>query len=379
MLKNKGTITSFQLGILSFFLGSALFPGFGTSIIINQADEDSWLIPLFSLVIAFIPLIIIIYIMEFEPNKNILEKNKIIFGNTFGNIINFLLIMGMLVLFGIIIWSGAYTTIFLYAGETPYLFLAGLSTIIFYYAVSKGLTIISRVGEILFYGGILLIIIVVFSLYPWVDTEKIFPICKNGPLAVISQSLILLCYAYPPLITLTMIPKNKIKDNTHYKKYLIIGFLASLILLSIVYFMITTVLTISLAQLYRYPEAYIQRKIVIGDFITGLENFLNIHWYFNFFILATLTLYFISEYSKSLFKLKKEKSLKLNISLICILGLLISYFIFKGRAIFALDFMQKKFHYLISAPLLIITLLIMLGIFRKKRLFQKQSKLLKQQ
>lgn len=374
MIKSNNKISGFQIGVLSFFISCALFIGLGTTIIFEIAKQDAWVVTIASFLLSLIPIFIIIYIINYKPDKNIFEKNITLFGKTLGHFINLILVIYVALLGIIITCSITFYVVTQYLTRTPHFFLASLIIIPAIYAVIKGIETISRTSEILFFISAFLIFIILTSLLPLSNFIRLKPFFTSGFQGIGKGCLYFLSYLLTPMVTLLVIPKNKVESNQHYPKFLIGGIFWGIFVMFTVFTVSVGIIGIELSSLFRFPEYYTHKKISIGGAIDNIENFTSSHWFFNQFMLATLCIYFISEYIKSIFKIKK-RALK-NILTILIGGLLIilSKYIFKDCTT-SLQFMKNIFPFYFSLILFVILLLIALTIFIKSKLKRKMHKI----
>lgn len=373
MIKSNNKISGFQIGALSFLISCSLFVGLGTTIIFEITKQDAWLITIASVFLSLIPIFIIIYIINYEPDKNIFEKNIILFGKKLGRLINLILTIYVALLGLIITCSVTFYVVTQYLTRTPHLFLASLIIIPAIYAVIKGIETISRASEILFFISIFLIFIVLTSLLPLADFIRLKPCFISSFQKIGKGCLYFLSYLLTPMITLLVIPKNKIKNNKHYSKFLIGGIFLGIFIMFTVFTSSVGIIGVELSSLFRFPEYYTHKKISIGGAIDNIENFTSSHWFFNQFILATLCIYFISEYIKNTFKIKKRALKNISTILIGLLLISLSKYIFKDCTI-SFQFMKNIFPFYSSFILFVILLLMALTIFIKNKLKKKLIK-----
>ena len=81
-------INKSEMGALTFFLVRAFYIGITLNNLINIAKQDSYVSIIIGFIIGFLPLIIIYYIFNYEPNLSLPKKNIKLFGNILGTIIN---------------------------------------------------------------------------------------------------------------------------------------------------------------------------------------------------------------------------------------------------------------------------------------------------
>lgn len=357
-------ISAFQLATIGFFLSNALFVGLGTINVLSLAKQDAWISTVIALFIGLIPIGILLYVMNYRPDQNILEKNKSLFGKWIGNIINIILSAYILLITVLLLWSVTNFAITMYLVKTPSNFIAIIFTMTAVYAVIKGIETISRTSEVLFFLTLISVVVITISLISYTQIDNLKPFLAEGIIPPIKYSFFFISYWLTPIIFLTIIPKNNIV-NKHYNKYLIGGLIAGLVVMLSVYIIVPASITPPLAALYRFPAYYVQRKISIGGAIDNVENFLSIHWYFNAFLLITMGIYFLQTHVKDIFKMKTPRSMNITTIIIGLIIVIIQNYVFPNAAM-SLDFMKDTFPLYISLSLFILMLIIGLVIFTKR-------------
>ena len=88
----KIKITNIEISSTMFLLIFSCTLGLAPFISIKISGIDSYFSVLFGSILGLIPLCIILYLFNYQIDKPINEKNKIIFGKTVGTIINYLTI-----------------------------------------------------------------------------------------------------------------------------------------------------------------------------------------------------------------------------------------------------------------------------------------------
>lgn len=367
MEKNNNIITAAQFGIIGYFLGNALFIGMGKICIINFAKQDAWLATILAIIIGLLPIAILIYIMNYKPEKHILEKNKILFGKIFGGLVNFIIFAYMFIINIILLWATSNYAIIIYLTNTPRLIIILLFTFLGIYTVIKGIETICRTGQILFFVAMLMITTITLSLLQYSDFYNVKPILKDGVMPMIQGSILYLSYAFTPLISLLIIPKKAIKNQKKFNRYLIGGFLFSIITMVLVLYIITSVLTVDLVDLYRHPAYYVQKKITITEYFNNVENFLSLHWFLNLFFGGIMSLYFLSKYAQHIFKFKDSKHMNISIITLGLMTAIASNYVFKNGTN-SFNFMRYQFPIWVAGILFGILLLTCIFIFIRKKI-----------
>jgi len=67
-------ISNFEFGALNYFITRALLIGITFNAIVNIMKQDSWIIPILSVIPSYIFILLINYIMKYEPTLDISEK-----------------------------------------------------------------------------------------------------------------------------------------------------------------------------------------------------------------------------------------------------------------------------------------------------------------
>ncbi|MGE5455853.1 MAG: GerAB/ArcD/ProY family transporter [Ignavibacteriales bacterium] len=367
MEKNNNIITAAQFGIIGYFLGNAFFIGMGDTSLINFARQDTWLAAILAIILGLLPIAILIYIMNYKPEKNILEKNKVLFGKIFGSLINFIIFAYMFVITIILIWATSNYAIIIYLTVTPRLAIILLFVSLSIYTVIKGIEAICRTGQILFFVVLLMIVSITMGLLQYSDFNNVKPILKDGAMPMIKGSILYLSYAFTPLISLLIIPKKTIKDQKKFNRYLIGGFLFSIMTMVLVFYVITSVLTVDLVDLYRYPAYYVQKKLVITNYFNNVENFFSLHWFLNYFFGVIMSLYFLSKYVQHIFKFKDSKHINISVIILGLMTAIAANYAFKNGTN-AFDFMRYQFPIWIAGILFGILLLTCILIFIRKKI-----------
>jgi spore germination protein KB len=364
-IKNN-RISALQYSIIGYLISNSFFVGFGTMIITSISKQDSWIAVILASLVGLIPILLLIYIFNYHPTLNIFDKNSKIFGSFLGSVINISLIIMVFIALAINIWDLTNFAATKYLSETPLLFVSSIFIIPVIYACYKGIEAIGRTSEILTLFLIIIFAIIIFSLINYSDFDNIKPILVNGINPVISGSIKYISYIILPFFMLLVIPKKDIIDDKKVSKYLILGFLASVLSMFLVFYLNISVLGIDLASLYRYTEYYLMKKIEVFGAIEHLENFFAVHWLFNMFVFNTMAVYFIKEYIIKTFNVKKDKTNLIVIFIIAILSVVSSLYIFENSTV-AVHFMKNLFPSVIALPILITIIISALLISQKKK------------
>ncbi|NLM62702.1 MAG: endospore germination permease [Mollicutes bacterium] len=365
-------ISSFQLAVIGLLMSTALFEGVASVFIIASSQQNSVITASISLIIGLIPLFLIIYIINFQPEKDIIDKICYLFGKTLGSIINFILSLCFLAFLTITLWNLVNFAEIKYLAETPPIFIGIMFLIPVIYTSIKGIEAIARSSEILLYIFLFFHIFANTSLLGYIELNNLLPVLEKGITPILKSSIHFLVYTIPPFLLLTIVPKNMITNNQKLTRNIVIGYLVAMIVMIVALFTILTTVGPYLAVLYRFPSYYVMKKIQLSGFFENLENILSIFWIINMYILICMSTYYISKYINKFFKKQKNNYNSIIIIIICVIALYIKGTIFKSSVI-GIYIAQNIFPFIIGLPLFIIILAICLKIFYDKILTKIQK------
>lgn len=302
----KRKITNFEIASLNYFVTRAFLVGMTFNALINVTKRDSWIIPLISIPFDIIFILIINKIINYEPDLNIVQKITKLFGKIIGSIILificiFLLMMGTL---NYLTLNNFIQSQFL--TRTPMIAITILFMITIFYILCKGITVISRTSNILFYINVLLFVISFSGLISSFELENLKPIFMSSTKDYLSGINSYYAFHIAPMFLLTMIPKNKV-INPKIKKTLIISTIFSSITMFAVIFATLSTLGYELAALYEYPEFHVLKQATLVGASSRIESILVIQLIFDIFIYCTLIIYLMGNGIKEIIKVKKIK------------------------------------------------------------------------
>ncbi len=360
----KNQINNLQLSTIFIFLVTTPFFGIGTYSIIKFTKNDAWLSVLIGGIFAFLIVLDILYISNYKPDFNIIEKIDDVFGKFFGLILKIILLFLTITMLFVLFYNLIHFIVSQFLFETPNIAIAIMFGLIILYINIKGIETLSRTSLVLFIFSLICLISSCFSLISTTNLENIKPILDISFNNFLSGTIkyFLLIYIYMYLILI--IPKNKIIDKPKYNKYLIISYFISYFMNFLVIFTTLTNLGNHILSAYQYPEYSVLKRIKIFDFIDRIENVLIIMWVFGLFIIISFIVYFITKVLKK----KKEKSQKkiLYPLIITIIMIFVTFIVFPNNTVF--DFYITKISPYLKFSFLIIMIILSIGIFIKRKI-----------
>ena len=339
-----------QYMITYYYLGRALFLGTALSYLLDVANNGSVLSALIGAILGVLFSILLFYIIK--KNDNILRLLNKGFSGNIGKLI--LLVIGIILLNHILVSIGTLASSF-YLVNTPYIVISLGIGILIYYAINKGLNGFIRSIEILFPLSILFFLFKNLSYgNMWsLDNFKPYLNCDFG--AIIKGAIIFFVNTIAPSILLLNY------NNKGNFKYHIIGYLLGACTVLITIVMIIGILGFPLADLFRYPEYMILKKVSFLNFIENVENILTISLIFDSIVVGVLATKLIRDIINSW--VKSEKFIKIWDGLFLIIMALISTGIFNEN--YANTLLLYKYEYLVLLGL--ISSLIIIILFKLKK------------
>lgn len=354
-------ITNLEFGSIIYFIIRAYFVGVSLNALLFISKQDNWISILFGIIIGIIPLLLYIYIFNYEPDLDINKKNIKLFGKTIGNILNITIVFFTLILITTIF--GNLVTIIHgdYLSKTPVLFITITFMIAIFYPCTKDINSIARSCLIFFYASIFLVLISNIGLLVQLDVNNFKPIFFYK-LDTIKGTFTYISFNTLPLYLINIIPKNKIKNNNKTTKNILIFYVLANISLLVVSICIIGILGIKMAILYQHPEFQILKHIAIIGLSSRLDSILFIQWIIDILIFIIIGLYYVVNTTHIFINEKKNICLFIYCFIISIVTLFITNNIFLNTLI------AKKMPFIITITTIFFTILICLKIKHTKKI-----------
>ena len=361
MIENK--LENFDVGSLNYFITRAFLTGFLFNSLLNLIKQDSWVIPLIGFFIGIIFLLLVIYIFNYKPSLNFAEKLINLFNKKIGTI---LIILFCLFCFFMCILTYLNLNNFIHGqflSKTPTLAIAIVCMISIYYILTKGLNVIAKTGNILFFIAMILFFISFIGLLPFMEIQNLKPFFHSKPNNYLESLNCFYSFNIVPILFLTILPKDKI-NNPKLKKILILSFLLSCFTMFTVMFSTLASFGYELTSLYKYPEFHVLKNISLMGLEARIESILIIQCIFDFFMFIVLTIYFIANSIRSITKIKNVNNIYL---LLCLLLVFLTNY-FSKYNVFLDDFSLKYVQVPVSIFSTIFILIVCIKIkFKKKK------------
>lgn len=312
-------MSNFEFATLNYFITRAFLVGIIFNALLNIVKQDSWIIPIISIIPALLIIILINYIINYKPDLNLANKIISLFNM---HIAIFILIFLVLFYYFISLLNYLNFNNFIqsqFLNKTPILAIAIMFSLATYYIVNKGINVISRTSNILFYIAFSLLILSFLGLIPSLKIDNLKPLLVSSYSNYLTGLNTFYAFSILPMFLLTIIPKNMIK-NPKIKKILIISYIVSA--LSIFLIMIQTIATFGyeLSILYEYPEFFALKHVILIELSSRVESILAIQLIFDIFIYNIFIVYFIGKTTQTILKIKKSNIVYLVICTLIVIG-----------------------------------------------------------
>lgn len=350
---------------LVFFLSQEIFLGVGFSRILNISLQDTWLSLILAFIIGFLFLILFFKFINYEKDLSLFDKNKKLFGNKFGKIINFILNLNVTMYFMFSLWNLAIYIQNKFLDQTPKFLIMLLFIIPVIYLVSKDIKTISKVSLICFIIAIIEFILSALGLVSFLEIDNFKPFLNTSLNNILSSTFIFLSYFLTPFTLLLIVPKNNVDNPKCLNKNIVIFYVLAFIEFIITFCFIISIFGIDYAKLFYYPEFSLLKKISYFDFIEHVENLLSSQWLFSLFMGSVMNLHFIKSYLNNT-DLKNEKTKKIIYYVIIFLSLFVSPKLFANTTI-EYHFVKDYFIIIYTIPVLILLVLAIFMMRKKKR------------
>ncbi len=315
----KKKITNFELATLNYFITRAFLIGITFNALINSMKQDSWIIPLLSIIPGIIFIFLVEYIMNYEPSLSLPDKITKLFKRKLG-----IVIITITSLFAYLMCTLNYLNLcsFIqsqFLTKTPIVAIAILFAIASYYILDKGINTLSRTSNILFYLNILLIIISFLGLIQSIKISNLQPFLVSSAKDYVNGLNSFYAFNIAPIILISIIPKDNI-ENAKIKKYLIISYILSIITLFGLLIETLAVFGYELASLYEYAEFHVLKHVTLFGLNSRIESILVMQLLYDIFIFNVLIIYFISNNIRSVIKFNKNNLLYFITCILVIIG-----------------------------------------------------------
>lgn len=355
-------ISYLELASLVIIQTVTTFFGISISILKESAGINSWLSSLISYIIGLIPILMILYISNYRQDLQLNEKINHLFGNKIGFCINIILSLLLITLAITLLYNINNFILSQFLYRTPFIVSCTLFMILIIYNTNKGINVISKMSLLLLIFNIFLYTINIISLFQNIDINNFLPLLKENTNQIIPSSLKIASINYLPLLTILVIPKDKLTVPKYYNKTMIISYIIGTIITFGLIITTFGVLGIDLINAFEYPGYIVLRKVKLLGFLERIENIISLQWIIGTYVYLTVIIYTIS---KSI-PFKSTKAHKYINLIIGITLIALTMYIFKDNTIFD-TYTQNIFPYFMSSIFLIYIIIFIKILFSKNK------------
>ncbi|PLR79099.1 spore gernimation protein [Bacillus sp. V3-13] len=363
MLEN-GQISVRQFTVLTilFMLGPAIL--FSPSVLAAEAKQDAWMAAALGVGIGLLFVWLYTTIGNRFPGMTLVEYCEEILGKWLGKIVALLYFSFFFILAALLLRNiGDFVTVQIMP-ETPIevIHIMFLSVVVM--GTRLGLEPIARAGEILMPWTIIFFLIVVFSIIPQIDFQKIQPVFEGGIKPVIRGSLSVVAFPYLETVIMLMLYPF-VNSINKVRKAFFTGSLIGGIVIIIITALCILVLGADYTARNLYPSFVLARKIDIADFLQRVEAIVAGMWFITIFFKLTICFYASVLGLAQTFKLKEYRPLTLPLGMILVV---LSIIVSPNMVYFQTLLSKIWFPYTLTFGFFLPLLLLVVAIFRKKHL-----------
>jgi len=261
------------------------------SITAKQAEQDSWISPIWASVIGFFVVFIAYQLNKLFPEESIIEYSEYILGKFLGKLISAAFLFFYLHITGIIVREyGEFvsaTSLF----NTPMTVIIGSMVLVCSFAVLGGPEVIGRVSEIIVPVVMLLYIIIFILLIKDLEVKNMFPIMEKGIKPSLMGSIVPQSWFSEFILISFFLPF--VKDKKKGMKWGMIS-VCSVMILMVLTNIMNLFLFGKLTASLTYPVMVAARYISIADFLEHLESIVMAIWIAGTFIKITVFYFILS-------------------------------------------------------------------------------------
>ena len=343
--------------------------GSNTYILKEATGVNSWIGIIIAYIIGIITVLLTIYLSNYQKDLNLFEKNKHLFGDVFGTIINIFISLILFIIAVTILYNvtSFITTQFLY--RTPMLITSILLIMLCIYCSTKEINVIAHVSIILMSINIFVFLISNLSLIGDIKLDNLLPILKIAPSNLLISSLKVATINTLPTIIILIIPKNKITTPKKFTKWLLIAYLIGSLISVITIITTISVLGIHLTNAFEYSEYMVLKKVKLFGFLERVENIISMQWITEAYIYLTLIIYTIAKNIPP----QNDKTFKYLNIIIGFLLILTNKIIFNNITVFN-NYINSKFINITSLLIIVYLIMIIKIIFNRHKMCKVSKK-----
>ncbi|CAM4475055.1 spore germination protein KB [Paenibacillus endophyticus] len=362
---NNAEISSGQAAkiLIMFAQGSAalILPSAVTAI----AKQDGWLSMLIAGPFNYFILLVYLALADRFPNMSLAQYAEKIVGKWAGKALTFIYILFFLLLSALVLRNISDFMSLSVLPLTPEWFIDSTFMLVVIYGVFLGIETIARTGEILFGWGMLVIVIIIFSLFNQFSFQNFEPVLYEGVLRPLKGVYPILGFPIGEFVFITAIlPLVRKQDRKKLRKSL----KTSVLLITFLSVLITVFLVgvMGVDETSRSPFAVydMAKNINIEEILVRVEILVAMVWIGTVFMKLALCVYVLAVLTAQMLNLSTYRTLIVPYAFIIVPLSLIAYRNVAHSRVFAMGVwtVYSLFH-----GFLLPFLLLMIAMIRKQR------------
>lgn len=369
--KDQDKVGSVGYASILFAITRSGFLGMGTFLVFSIAQVDAYISATIGSIVGIIPLLLFLFIVNNKEQKDIIDLNVSLFGKVFGTILNIILNIMVVVMASIILYNISMFLDAQFIPDTSSLYVKILILVAVVYAGSKNIATISRISQCIMFITITMFLVSFLGLMQWNNYDNLMPVLSNGMKSPILAAVFYMIFNTAPIFLMTIITKDKIGEEKHQMRKIVIFYILSNLILIGVIIGTTAVLGYNVVSIYRYPEYMVLKRVTIFTIIERIENTLALQFVFDMFMFMVMAIYFAKQ---AFFKIcKQEKVKKVFPTLLGIVILVLSNFMFENT-FQNMKFVKQYYPYILVGGIFVPMIITAIGILVRKIKQNKSSK-----
>ena len=289
----KNRLSSIDISIFSFFLFRSYITIGLLNLIINISNNQVIFSAILGSLMGFLPVIIFIFINDSKTEENIFDKINNCFKKAIAPLLNVILIISVFLISSYSLYNISLFINYSLLNDMALLPIMIAFILVCIYLSSRGIKTIIRVSVLCFIVFIIISLINLFTLVPYSNPLKLFPLVINNKKNIYVSGLYYMLVSTTALFLLLVIPKNHINNSNKYNKFLIISYIVSMIYNLITIILIISILGYKLSSFFKYPEIVVLQKVSLLNFIERIEDILSFKMLFDLIFILVLGLFYI--------------------------------------------------------------------------------------
>ncbi|WP_227935591.1 GerAB/ArcD/ProY family transporter [Alkalihalobacillus deserti] len=271
----KGKISARQMAIVMYLTMLATSILFAPAITNREAGRDMWISPIWSSIVLFLMLYVVMKLYQLYPKGSIIEQGKLIFGSVLGRVLTLPILLHFFHANSLITWSYGEFLSATVLPQTPLVVIIGGMVFLCGFAINGGLEVLTRVGEVVIPIFLVFIIVMIILLLPDIDVMQMQPIFGKGIVPSIKGAIPLLTWFSQFFVLSFLLPF--ISDQKNSKKWGVISIVMITMTMVATNFIVLLVFG-NVVDSFTFPLMSVVRYIAVADFLSHLESIVMAIW-----------------------------------------------------------------------------------------------------